>query len=88
MELAIGSIMSEIFSSYSNTYYFNYLIGNKELLARQVALSHKTFDDGTFQIQVLLTGCGRGQMYLCVSHGIYRSARKKTYARNLFYFFL
>ena len=36
MELAIGSIMNEIFSSYSNTYYFNYLFGNKELLSRQV----------------------------------------------------
>ena len=38
MELAIGSIMNEIFSSYSNTYYFNYLFGNKELVARQVGV--------------------------------------------------
>ena len=36
MELAIGSIMKEIFSSYSNTYPFNYLFGDKELLAMQV----------------------------------------------------
>ena len=39
MELAIGSIMKEIFSSYSsysNTFPFNYLFGDKELLARQV----------------------------------------------------
>ena len=32
----MGSIMKEIFSSYSNTYPFNYLFGDKELLARQV----------------------------------------------------
>ena len=37
MELAIGYIMKEIFSSYSNTDPFNYLFGDKELLARQVA---------------------------------------------------
>ena len=36
MELAISSIMKEIFSSYSYTYPFNYLFGDKELLARQV----------------------------------------------------
>ena len=36
MELAIGYIMKEIFSSYSNTYPFNYLFGDKQLLARQV----------------------------------------------------
>ena len=36
MELAIGSIMKDIFSSYSNTYPFNYLFGDKEFLARQV----------------------------------------------------
>ena len=35
MELAIGSIMKEIFE-YSNTYPFYYLFGDKELLARQV----------------------------------------------------
>ena len=38
MELAIGSIMKEIFS-YSNTYPSNYLFGYKELLARQVGRS-------------------------------------------------
>ena len=31
-------LMNEIFSSYSNTYHFNYLFGDKELMARQVGV--------------------------------------------------
>ena len=38
IELAIGSLMKEIFSSFSNTYPFNYLFGDKELLARQIGI--------------------------------------------------
>ena len=44
MELAIGSIIKEIFSSYSNTYPSNYLFGDKELLARQVGVGWKRAD--------------------------------------------
>ena len=50
MELAIGSIMREIFFPYSNTYPFNYLFGDKELLARQVAL-------GRFNLVVAMSVC-------------------------------
>ena len=36
LTLRLEDSKTQGFSSYSNTYYFNYLFGNKELLARQV----------------------------------------------------
>ena len=39
MQLAICSIMKDIFSSYSTTYPFNCLFGTQELLARQAGHS-------------------------------------------------
>ena len=37
LTLQLEDTKTQGFSSYSNTYYFNYLFANKELLARQVA---------------------------------------------------
>ena len=38
LTLRLEDTKTQGFSSYSSTYYFNYLFGNKELLARQVVM--------------------------------------------------
>ena len=53
LTLQLEDAKTQGFSSYSNTYPFNYLFGDKELLARQVGLdipmtSQPSDDDGTF----------------------------------------
>ena len=39
LTLRLEDTKTQGFSSYSNTYYFSYLFGNKELLARQVVVA-------------------------------------------------
>ena len=55
LTLRLEDAKSQGFSSYSNTYHFNYFFGDKELLARQVG------EEGIFpQLATTLGRWGRG----------------------------